>query len=133
MKKLLILNGSPHVEGTVAALLKGAAEGAEESGWMAEWYNVYRLSIKPCTGCMRCRTDGKCVLPEDDAHRFARRLGKADALIVGTPVYWGNMSSGLKQLFERVVPVLMGEGAKGHPEIPERLRIKARRVGRRLG
>ncbi len=40
----------------------------------------------------------------------------ADTLIIGTPTHWGNMSAPLKLLFDRNVPVLMGESPKGMPE-----------------
>jgi len=36
---------------------------------------------------MKCRPDGECSLPEDDAHRVGRKIKEADGLIVGTPTY----------------------------------------------
>jgi len=80
-----------------------------------EWVDVYDLQMKPCTACMVCRTKEVCVLPEDDAHRIAKKIGEAEAFIIGTPVHWGNMSSQLKLLFDRNVPVFMGESERGIP------------------
>ena len=54
-------------------------------------------------------------MPPDDAHSFAALLSRADSLVVGSPVYWGNISGQLKTLFDRVVPVLMGETSLGLP------------------
>lgn len=64
---------------------------------------------------MSCREKGICVLPEDDAHITGKKIQQADALIVGTPTHWGNMSAPLKLLFDRNVPVFMGESPRGIP------------------
>jgi hypothetical protein len=80
-----------------------------------EWINVYDLKIKPCIACMKCRPDRECHLPEDDAHIVGRKIMDADGLIVGTPTHWGNMSSQLKLLFDRNVPIFMGEKPNGFP------------------
>ncbi|OGR50625.1 MAG: iron-sulfur protein [Elusimicrobia bacterium GWA2_62_23] len=113
--KILVLNGSPRNNGIVVSLLKAVSEGVP-SGHEVEWVDVNKLVIKYCTGCMACRDKGACVLPEDDAHRVGRKIQDADALIVGTPTYWGNMCAPLKLLFERNVPVFMGESPRGIPE-----------------
>jgi len=55
------------------------------------------------------------LLPEDDAHRAGRIIAEADALIIGTPTHWGNMSSQLKLLLDRNVPVFMGKKSNGMP------------------
>ena len=64
---------------------------------------------------MKCRPDSECIQPEDDAHIIGRKIKIADGLIVGTPTHWGNMSAQLKLLFDRNVPVFMGEKANGFP------------------
>lgn len=112
--KLLVLNGSPRKQGTVATLLRAVADGARQRHEV-EWIDVYDLTMKPCRACMKCRPDGECCFPEDDAHLIGRKLLETSGLIVGTPTYWGNMSSPLKVLFDRIVPVLMGERPSGIP------------------
>ncbi len=112
--KVLILNGSPRQGGTVATLLRSVAEGLEGTHDI-DWVDVYELDIAPCVGCMKCRPDGACVLSEDDGHTVGRRIRDADGLVVGTPIYWGNMSGPLKLLFDRNVPVFMGESPRGIP------------------
>ena len=115
--KVLILNGSPRKKGTTATLLHALADGASGAGALPggkeiEWIDVCNLEIKPCRGCLRCRPAGDCILPEDDAHRVGRLIHETDALVVGTPTYWGNMSGPLKTLFDRLVPAFefFGEG-----------------------
>jgi len=112
--KILALNGSPRKNGTVASLMKAVKESLPPESQL-EWVDVYDLRMKPCTACMVCRTQEVCALPEDDAHRIAKTIGEAEAFIIGTPVHWGNMSSQLKLLFDRNVPVFMGESERGIP------------------
>jgi len=111
---ILVLNGSPRNNGTVANLLKGVVDGISDRHEV-EWINVYELEIKPCIACMKCRPDQECILPQDDAHIVGRKIRDADGLIVGTPTHWGNMSAQLKLLFDRNVPVIMGEKPNGMP------------------
>ncbi|MBW1702396.1 MAG: flavodoxin family protein, partial [Deltaproteobacteria bacterium] len=51
----------------------------------------------------------------DDAHIIGKKIKEADGLIIGTPTHWGNMSAQLKLLFDRNVPVFMGEKPNGMP------------------
>jgi hypothetical protein len=112
--RVLVLNGSPRRNGTVSSLLKTITEplSAEHD---IEWIDVCKLNMKYCTACMACREKETCVLPEDDAHIVAKKIREADALVIGTPTHWGNMCAPLKLLFDRNVPVFMGESSGGMP------------------
>ena len=112
--RVLVLNGSPRKKGTVATLLKSVSDGVSQRHEV-EWINAYDLKIRPCLACMKCRPDCECIQPEDDAHIIGRKIKDADGLIVGTPNHWGNMSAQLKLLFDRNVPVFMGEKPNGFP------------------
>ena len=109
---VLILNGGPRAKGRTATILRGIQDGAERAGADVTWVDLYKLEIAPCRGCLKCRPAGECILPEDDAHSLARQIHDADALVVGSPTYWGNVSGPLKTLFDRTVPVFeyFGEG-----------------------
>lgn len=110
--KTLIINGSPRQDGKISRMLTLAGEITAGD---TEVIDVYSSDIRPCTGCMACRSTGVCVLPMDDAHRTARLIREADLMIIGTPTYWANMSGGLKNLFDRLVPVFMRESPRGIP------------------
>ena len=112
--KTLVINGSPKKNGTISILLKNIVSGIPQQENI-EWVNVYDLNIKPCVGCMKCRQDGKCCLPKDDGHTIGEKIKNADNLIIGTPTYWGDMSSQLKVLLERNVPVFIGKNKRGLP------------------
>lgn len=112
--KVLVLNGSPRHNGLVSQMLEHIAGSLPETCDVERIF-VHDLTVRPCTGCMSCRSKLRCALPEDDAHRVAEAIRTADALIIGSPCYWGNMNGALKVLFDRSVHVMMGEKESGMP------------------
>lgn len=112
---VLILNASPRPAGIVAQACAAAADAARRAGAEVREARLYALDITPCTGCMRCRTTGRCALPRDAAHELGEAIRTADLLVVATPTYWGGMAARLKGLFERLVPLFMGESRLGLP------------------
>jgi NAD(P)H-dependent FMN reductase len=105
-RMILFLNGSPRKNGVTTSLLHIIADEARSAGAEVEWVDVYKLSIKPCIGCLKCRPDKECILPRDDGYRIGELFESCSALVVGAPNYWGSMPGSLKLLFERIVPVL---------------------------
>ena len=115
--KLLIINGSPRKKGLISQMLRVFHEQAIATG--VEVTEVYAndLQIKPCMGCMACRSKRHCVLPEDDAQRVLTLIEQADAIVIGAPCYWGNIPGQLKLLFDRIVYGMM----RDTPRFPEPL------------
>ncbi|OUP07908.1 iron-sulfur protein [Mediterranea sp. An20] len=113
--KILILNASPRCGGNISRMLDAMKQEAEGLGYEVMYETVSHLAVRPCTGCMKCRTSGHCILPSDDAQRMLSLIGAADVLVVGSPCYWGNMPGTLKVLFDRIVYGLMGESPHGMP------------------
>ncbi len=102
--KILILNGSPRRKGVTSTLLAELAAGIHGKH-RVEVIRIHDLHMKPCIGCMKCRPDKLCILPRDDAHSLAESVKDADLLVIGSPVYWGNMPGQLKVFFDRNVPL----------------------------
>lgn len=98
----LILNASPKAKGTVSRQLQAIADELQSKGHAVTSLDIRSLRISPCMGCMHCRTANKCQLKEDDAAIVLDRLREAQALIVGTPCYWGNLPGPLKVLLDRL-------------------------------
>ena len=121
--KLLIINGSPRKKGLISQMLRVFHEQAIATG--VEVTEVYAndLQIKPCMGCMACRSKRHCVLPEDDAQRVLALIEQADAIVIGAPCYWGNIPGQLKLLFDRIVYGMM----RDTPRFPEPL-MKGKRL-----
>lgn len=113
--KILVINASPKRNGTVAAMLNLIKSETEAKGAEVTAINITDLKVRPCTGCMQCRSRLRCVLPEDDAQKVLAMIDKTDTLIIGSPCYWGNMPGTLKVLFDRIVYGMMGESRRGMP------------------
>jgi multimeric flavodoxin WrbA len=102
MKKVLAINGGPRKNGATGKLLQRAVQTLSRR-FEVEYMHAYDLSIRPCMGCFRCRPDSACLLDRDDGHRIGEKITAADILVVGTPVYWGNIPAPLKLVFDRNV------------------------------
>ena len=121
--KLLIINGSPRKKGLISQMLRIFHEQAIATGIEVTEVYANDLQIKPCMGCMACRSKRHCVLPEDDAQRVLTLIGQADAIVIGAPCYWGNIPGQLKLLFDRIVYGMM----RDTPRFPEPL-MKGKRL-----
>ena len=116
MQNILIINGSPRKNGNISKMLEAIKEETEKQGANVSAIHVHDLQIKPCNGCMNCRKNLTCVLPEDGAQATLQLINKCDVLVVGSPCYWGNLPGELKILFDRIVYGMMGESPKGIPQ-----------------
>lgn len=112
--KVLVINSSHRRNGTIGKLLEIVCSNFS-SGVELERVHLHDYQIRPCIGCMKCRSNAICCLPADGAHEIGAKIQAADAIIVGSPVYWGNISGNLKLLFDRIVPILMGEDRFSRP------------------
>jgi multimeric flavodoxin WrbA len=68
--------------------------------------NLRELDIQPCTGCLRCSTQksGDRPCPQFDDQQPYQQMLEADGIILGTPVYFGTVSSQLKIFMDRCEP-----------------------------
>lgn len=114
---ILIVNGSPRKKGLISQMLDIMREEAKQRDDRVEVVYTNDLSIKPCIGCMACRTKEKCVLGVDDSQRVLKMMQEADSIIMGAPCYWGNIPGQMKLLFDRIVYGLM----RDTPRFPEPL------------
>ena len=100
--KVLIINGSPHKDGTTFAALSEAKTTLEKEGVECEIVQVGHLAIRGCIACLGCRKLGKCAI-DDSVNEVAEKFREADGIIVGSPVYYaapnGTLLSFLDRLF----------------------------------
>ncbi|MEG6584799.1 flavodoxin family protein [Dendrosporobacter sp. 1207_IL3150] len=100
--KVLAFVGSPRGNGNTARMVDAVCKGAAAVGHDIETINVTRLNIHDCTACCACKV-GKveyCAL-NDDMQKLYPKIIEADCIVVGTPVYMGQMSGQLKNFFDR--------------------------------
>ena len=115
--KILIINGSPRKKGLISQMLDIMRQEAEQRGDEVQVVYTNDLTVKPCTGCMACRTKLKCSMAEDGSQRVLRMMQDSDAVIMGAPCYWGNIPGQMKLLFDRMVYGMM----RDTPRFPEPL------------
>jgi multimeric flavodoxin WrbA len=115
---IVILNASPRKKGITTTLLN-EFETTVNPGHEVEVVRILKLKIKPCIGCLKCRPDKNCVLPWDDAHILAEKIRGSDLIVIGSPVYWGNIPGTLKTFFDRNVPLFEYCEAKAIKYIPK--------------
>jgi len=115
---VLIIHASPRRKGVTSTLLS-EMQAAIDPAHKTETVRIDDLNIKPCIGCMKCRPDRTCILPRDDAHALAEKVRWADFIIIGCPVYWGNMPGTLKLFFDRNVPLFEYAEARAIRYIPK--------------
>lgn len=98
----LLINGSPHAKGCTYTALSEVAKALEENGIETEILHVGNKNIRGCIACRSCQKTGKCVF-DDLVNETAPKFEKADAVIVGSPVYYaapaGTLISFLDRLF----------------------------------
>lgn len=116
---VLIINASPRKKGVTSILLNEIRNTLDLDKIIVEMIRIQDLNIKPCIGCLKCRPDKICVLPEDDSHILAEKIKHSDVIIFGTPVFWGNMPGTLKIFFDRNVPLFEYCEAKAIKYIPK--------------
>ena len=104
-KKTIILNGSPRKNWNTAMMLKEAKKGAESVGAETEYIDLFDLSYTGCRSCLACKRKGadrcKCFW-KDDLSPLIDRIFAADALIIGSPIYLGDITSQVHGLIERL-------------------------------
>jgi len=105
--KIVGFIASPRKEGNTAWVVNQILEGAREQGAETEAWYAGELDIKPCKGCLGCVKSGRCVT-DDDMQKLYGALEHADALVLGSPVYMGQMSAQAKlftdRLFAQITP-----------------------------
>ncbi len=106
--KLLGISGSPR-HGNTETLVKEALQSAVELVPAdTELISLAGLKINPCDGCNRCYGFSKgatwerlCPVYDDDVTMIYQKIRDADGLIIGSPVYTGDITARLKALMER--------------------------------
>jgi multimeric flavodoxin WrbA len=102
---VVIVYTSPNDDGLTAACAAAAGEGATGAGAEVEEIRLNDLNVGLCQACDNgwgtCLPEHRCQV-KDDFQALHTRICAADALILVTPVYWGEMSESAKALTDRL-------------------------------
>ena len=117
--KILILNGSPHGQNSTTMCATNAfAEGIkEETGGEIEIIDISKLNVRPCMGCLSCwgRTEGECVIKDDDIPAVKEKILNADIIIESFPLYFFGMPGAVKVFTDRMMSMIKTYEGQGVP------------------
>lgn len=99
--KVLAISGSPRGQGNTSHLLQEALKILREQGLETEYLSLHDKQILPCRACLKCAQDKNRCAQEDDFMPIFSAMGRADGLIVGSPVYFGSATPNLMALLDR--------------------------------
>ena len=105
--KILAFNGSPRKKWNTATLLNKTLEGAASKGALTEMIHLYDLSYKGCISCFACKLKGgksygKCAV-KDELTPILAKIDEADAIILGSPIYFFRMTGEMRSFMERLL------------------------------
>jgi multimeric flavodoxin WrbA len=106
MHQAIILNASPRKKWNTAQMLCAAEKGARAAGAQTAYYDLYDLNFTGCRSCMACKKTGaqpcKCYWQDDLTPILDKIFQDAKTLIIGSPIYLGEVSSRLRAVMERM-------------------------------
>ena len=100
--KVLLINGSPRREGNTFIALSEAARALEAEGVGAEIVSIGTKAVQGCIACGKCAELGRCVFNDALYNEVREKLAGADALVVGSPVYYAGPNGSLCALLDRL-------------------------------
>ena len=107
MTNVIAINGSPRKKWNTAMLLEKALEGAKSKGADTELVHLYDLQFTGCTSCFVCKLKGgksygRCAV-QDELTPVLERIHNADAILLGSPIYFGTVTGEMRSFMERLL------------------------------
>jgi len=102
--KVVAFNGSGRKDGNTYLLLKVVLEELQAEGIETELVQLAEgAPIQGCASCFKCmeRKNMKCAIESDPFNEYFAKISEADGLLLGSPVYFSDITAGLKALIER--------------------------------
>jgi len=102
--KIVGFSASPRAQGSTAWVVDTILEGARDRGAQVRFWSAAGLDLQPCRACFACKTkDRRCVIHDDMPPVHASIL-EARALVLGAPIFMGEMSAQAKIFIDRLHP-----------------------------
>jgi len=115
--KLIAVCGSARKQGNTSKMLHQVIEGAKSAGAETEFVNLFDLDYKDCISCYACKLKGRksfghCTL-NDELKPLLECIEQSDVIVLGSPVYYGNLSGQMRSFTDRLLFQYLDYGAKG--------------------
>lgn len=110
--KVVGINGSPHREGNTSILIKTIFSELEKQGIETEFIQLGGKPVRGCAACGQCfvSKDKSCVIKNDIINECIEKMSEADGIILGSPVYFADVTTEMKALIDRAGMVSMANG-----------------------
>ncbi len=110
--KVVAFNGSPRKNGNTGILIRYALRELKNEGIDTELVQLAGKKIRGCTACMKCfeNRDRRCVIDNDIVNTCIEKMIGADGIILGSPVYFTDVTAEMKALIDRAGFVSMANG-----------------------
>ena len=101
--KVVAFNGSPRKEGNTFQSLQVVLAELEKEGIETELIQVGGKPLHGCTACYSCykKKNQQCAIKKDELNSYVEKMIEADGIIIGSPVYFSNVSSEVKAFMDR--------------------------------
>ena len=101
--KVLLLNGSANKNGNTFTALSAVAKQLAKNGVEPEIIQLGNKPVRGCIACGQCREKqlGRCIFNDDVCNQIVAKINEADALIVGSPVYYGQPNGAVMAVLQR--------------------------------
>ena len=128
--KVLGINGSPRKGGNTELLIREVFKALAAEGLKTEFFQLGGKKVNGCIACMKCRkaADGRCHQKNDVLNKCIKKMVKADAIIIGSPVYLADISTETKALID-VAGYALGSAGNPLKRKPGAAVIAVRRAG----
>ena len=110
--KVVAFNGSPHKEGNTSILINLVLEELTREGIETEVVQVGGKKIKGCIACYKCmqNKDKRCAVDNDILNGCIEKILDADGILLGSPVYFSDVTAEMKALIDRTGFVGLANG-----------------------
>ena len=110
--KVVAVSGSARKGGNTAQLIEAAFVPLREASIECELIELAAKDVRGCTACRKCfeAKDKQCHGRKDYLLEVFPKLWEADAIILGSPTYFADVTSEMKALIDRAGYVSMANG-----------------------
>ncbi|MEN6567261.1 MAG: flavodoxin family protein [Veillonellales bacterium] len=110
--KVVGINGSPRKDGNTAIAIQKVFAELEKRGIETELIQFAGQPIRGCTGCGACfkSKDKQCIFKDDKLNEIIQKMVAADGIILGSPVYFSDVTAEMKGFIDRVGMVSNANG-----------------------
>jgi multimeric flavodoxin WrbA len=110
--KAVAFNGSARLNGNTAILLQTVLAELDREGIRTELIQLADAHLQGCGACFRCfkQQDKQCAIDTDPINEYVAKMAASDAILLGSPVYFADVTANMKAFIERTGMVARANG-----------------------